>query len=97
MFHPVHTFICKEVTNFDAVPLHENIFVDGELVYETPALADIQQFAKNNLELLWDEYKRFLNPEKYPVDLSPKCWENKRIRIQEVQEYVRETQIKAKN
>ena len=97
MFHPVHTFMCKEVTNFDAVPLHENIFVNGELVYETPALADIQQFAKDNLELLWDEYKRFLNPEKYPVDLSPKCWENKRVRIQEVQEYVRKTQIKTKN
>ncbi len=89
MFHPVHTFICKEVTNFDAVPLHENIFMDGQLVYETPALKDIQQFSKDNLDLLWDEYKRFLNPEKYPVDLSPKCWENKRVRIQEVQEQVR--------
>jgi nicotinate phosphoribosyltransferase len=94
MFHPVHTFICKEVTNFDAVPLHENIFMDGQLVYETPALKDIQQFSKDNLDLLWDEYKRFLNPEKYPVDLSPKCWENKRIRIQEVQEQVRKTKQK---
>ena len=97
MFHPVHTFMCKEVTNFDAVPLHENIFVDGQLVYKTPALTEIQRFAKENLELLWDEYKRFLNPEKYPVDLSPECWENKRVRIQEVQDYVRETQIKARH
>ncbi len=97
MFHPVHTFISKEVTNFDAVPLHENIFVDGQLVYKTPALTVIQQFAKDNLDLLWDEYKRFLNPEKYPVDLSPKCWENKRVRIQEIMEHVRKTEAEVKN
>ncbi len=89
MFHPVHTFICKEVTDFDAVPLHETIFENGELIYETPELADIQNFANDNLSVLWDEYKRFLNPEKYPVDLSPKCWENKRVLIQEVQDQVR--------
>ena len=97
MFHPVHTFISKEVTNFDAVPLHENIFVDGQLVYKTPALTVIQQFAKDNLDLLWDEYKWFLNPEKYPVDLSPKCWENKRVRIQEIMEHVRKTEAEVKN
>ena len=97
MFHPVHTFICKEVTDFDAVPLHETIFDNGELIYETPELADIQKFSNDNLSVLWDEYKRFLNPEKYPVDLSPKCWENKRVLIQEVQEQVRRNRELIKN
>lgn len=97
MFHPVHTFICKEVSNFDAVELHHDIFVNGELKYQTPALSEIQTFARENLSLLWDEYRRFLNPEKYPVDLSPKCWENRRVRIQEIQDFVRETEAKIKN
>mgnify|MGYP006782879363 FL=1 len=97
MFHPVHTFICKEVTDFDAVPLHETIFENGELKYKTPELTDIQKFAHDNLSLLWDEYKRFLNPEKYPVDLSPKCWENKRVLIQEVQDQVRRNREIVKN
>ena len=43
---------------------------------------------KRTWSLLWDEYKRSLNPEEYPVDLSQKCWDNKMRNIQEVQEMV---------
>ena len=43
---------------------------------------------KRILDLLWDEYKRSLNPEEYPVDLSQKCWDNKMRNIREVQEMV---------
>ncbi|HZG71344.1 MAG TPA: nicotinate phosphoribosyltransferase [Chondromyces sp.] len=89
MFHPVHTFISKFVTNFEARELHEDIYVNGELVYECPKdLRVIQQKLKENMELLWDEYKRILNPEQYPVDLSEKCWNNKMENIQEVREKV---------
>ncbi|MED1864886.1 nicotinate phosphoribosyltransferase [Fictibacillus nanhaiensis] len=85
MFHPVHTFISKFVTNFKAKELHQDIFVEGNLVYEAPTLKEIQLFAKENLEVLWDEYKRTMHPEEYPVDLSQACWDNKMKNIQEVQ------------
>ncbi|MFC0187434.1 nicotinate phosphoribosyltransferase [Fictibacillus aquaticus] len=85
MFHPVHTFVSKFVTSFRAKELHHDIFVDGKAVYETPSLSAIQQYAKENLEVLWDEYKRGMNPEEYPVDLSQKCWDNKMKNIQDVQ------------
>ncbi|MBS4179486.1 nicotinate phosphoribosyltransferase [Lederbergia citrea] len=88
MFHPVHTYISKFVTDFDAVNLHETIFNHGELVYELPALQQIKGYAAENLNLLWDEYKRSLNPEEYPVDLSEKCWDNKMRKIEEVREKV---------
>jgi len=88
MFHPTHTFISKFVTNFEAIELHQDIFVEGELVYVSPTIQEIQAFAKNNLNLLWDEYKRTLNPEQYPVDLSQKCWDNKMRNIREEQEKV---------
>jgi len=88
MFHPTHTFISKFVTNFEAIELHHDIFVEGELVYVSPSIQEIQAFAKNNLNLLWDEYKRTLNPEQYPVDLSQKCWDNKMRNIREEQEKV---------
>ena len=90
MFHPVHTFISKFVTNFEAIDLHKPVFVDGELVYESPSLMEMRAYASNNLELLWDEYKRSLNPEEYPVDLSQKCWDNKMQNIKEVREMVEE-------
>ncbi len=88
MFHPVHTFISKFVTNFEAKNLHVEVIKDGEIVYENPSLMEMRQYASENLELLWDEYKRSLNPEEYPVDLSQKCWDNKMRNIQEAREMV---------
>lgn len=90
MFHPIHTYISKFVTNFEARELHHDIFVDGKLVYELPTVQEIQQYAKESMEILWDEYKRSLNPEKYPVDLSQKCWDNKMRNIEEVKDRVAE-------
>jgi nicotinate phosphoribosyltransferase len=90
MFHPVHTYISKFVTNFEARELHVDVFKDGELVYETPSLQVMREFVNDNLELLWDEYKRSMNPEEYPVDLSDKCWTNKMNLIQQVKAEVKE-------
>ncbi|MEO4055482.1 nicotinate phosphoribosyltransferase [Solibacillus sp. CAU 1738] len=88
MFHPVHTFVSKFVTNFEAKNLHTQVIKNGEIIYKNPPLADMRKYAADNLELLWDEYKRSLNPEEYPVDLSQKCWDNKMRNIQEVREMV---------
>ncbi|MFY4775376.1 nicotinate phosphoribosyltransferase [Metabacillus sp. RGM 3146] len=86
MFHPVHTYISKFVTNFEARDLHKEIFANGSLVYELPELSAIRSSVKENLTVLWDEYIRSLNPENYPVDLSPECWEKKMKNIEEVKE-----------
>ncbi len=88
MFHPVHTFVSKFVTNFEAKNLHIEVIKDGQIVYENPSLMEMRQYAHENLNLLWDEYKRAMNPEEYPVDLSQKCWDNKMRNIQEVREMV---------
>ncbi|CAM5217508.1 Nicotinate phosphoribosyltransferase OS=Ureibacillus acetophenoni OX=614649 GN=SAMN05877842_11617 PE=3 SV=1 [Ureibacillus acetophenoni] len=88
MFHPIHTFISKFVTNFEAQNLHKKVIDQGEIVYESPSVMEMQKYAFDRLDLLWDEYKRSLNPEEYPVDLSQKCWDNKMRNIQEVQNMV---------
>lgn len=88
MFHPVHTFISKFVTNFEAVNLHVQVMKDGNVTYTNPTLQEMQHYAHDNLALLWEEYKRSLNPEEYPVDLSQKCWDNKMRNIREVREKV---------
>lgn len=96
MFHPVHTFISKFVTNFDAKDLHTDIFKDGKLIYETPALQEIREYFQESIEVLWDEYKRLMNPEDYPVDLSEKCWNNKMRNIEEVKQKVQAYQESAR-
>ncbi|QWC23117.1 nicotinate phosphoribosyltransferase [Bacillus haikouensis] len=90
MFHPVHTYISKFVTNFEARELHVDVFKNGELVYETPSLQVMREFVNENLDLLWDEYKRSMNPEEYPVDLSDECWTNKMSLIQKIKAEVKE-------
>ncbi len=94
MFHPVHTFVSKFVTNFEAKDLHVKVIEKGSIIYDNPTLQQMRDYAKENLDLLWDEYKRSLNPEEYPVDLSQKCWDNKMRNIQEVQEMVEDFQYK---
>ncbi|MEK4090601.1 nicotinate phosphoribosyltransferase [Viridibacillus sp. FSL H8-0110] len=93
MFHPVHTFISKFVTNFEAKNLHTKVVENGQVIYESPSVQEMREYATENLELLWDEYKRSLNPEEYPVDLSQKCWDNKMRNIQEVKDMVEQIDL----
>ncbi|MGY0683301.1 nicotinate phosphoribosyltransferase [Mammaliicoccus sciuri] len=90
MFHPVHTYKMKYIKHFKAVDLHQDIFKDGKRVYTLPEIIEIREFAFNNLDILWEENKRYLNPEEYPVDLSKACWDNKNKKIFEVAERVAE-------
>lgn len=93
MFHPVHTFINKTVREFTAIPLLEMIFHRGELVYKLPDLETIKQYAKMELDKLWDEYKRDLNPQNYPVDLSKEVWDHKMKLIEKIRKEVSQFKI----
>ncbi|HGI0795461.1 TPA: nicotinate phosphoribosyltransferase [Streptococcus pyogenes] len=84
MFHPTYTYIKKTVRNFDAIPLLVDIFVKGELVYQLPTLSEIKAYAKKEFDKLWDEYKRVLNPQDYPVDLARDVWQNKMALIDNI-------------
>jgi len=53
------------------------VFVDGECVYESPSVMEMQQVCKNELATLWEETRRFYNPHKVYVDLSPKLYDIK--------------------
>ena len=84
MFHPQYTYINKVVTDYTARPLLHEIFHEGKLVYQEPTLKETKEFTANNLDGLWDEYKRSLNPQDYPVDLSQKLYDNKMNLINDI-------------
>ncbi len=77
IFDPHATWKRKTLTNFTVKPLHKEIFKNGELVYNEPYLDDIRRYCLEQVELLWDEVKRFENPHTYYVDLSQKLWDIK--------------------
>lgn len=77
LFDPVHTYLHKFVTHFDAIPLLEVVYENGQRTYSTLTLDEIRQYHEEQKQLFWDEYLRNLNPERYPVDMSQKLWDTK--------------------
>ena len=77
IFDPEATWKTKRVFNFTAKELQVPIFKGGELVYKLPALEEIRTYCKEQVDTLWDEIKRFDNPQTYYVDLSQKLWDVK--------------------
>ncbi len=89
MFNPNFPLQQKDVNDFIARPMLKDIWKDGEYVYDEPSLDEIRDHQTASLDGLWDEYKRDLNPEVYPVDLSQKCYDNKLQMIHHIHEYVK--------
>lgn len=90
MFDPNHPVISKNIKNFDAQPMLHDIFVEGDLIYDLPDITTIKSYAKHSLNDLWDEYKRILNPETYPVDLSQKLYDAKMNLIHDIRNNIQE-------
>ncbi len=83
IFDPEATWKRKKVYNFTARELQVPIFKDGQLVYDLPSLQEIQAYCKKEVDCLWDEIKRFENPQTYYVDLSQKLWDIKHRLLRE--------------
>lgn len=77
IFDPDATWKTKRVYDFTAKELQVPIFQNGELVYQLPTLEEIRTYCRQQVDTLWDEVKRFDNPQTYYVDLSQKLWDVK--------------------
>lgn len=53
------------------------IFIGGECVYESPKVMDIRAYCQKELDTLWPETRRLVNPHKVYVDLSAKLFDIK--------------------
>ncbi|WP_099974329.1 nicotinate phosphoribosyltransferase [Lactobacillus terrae] len=88
MFHPQYTYINKTVEDFTATPVLQDIYIDGKLIYDLPTVKEIKEYCAKNLDSLWDEYKRILNPQTYPVDLSSNLYSHKMKYIEKIRNSV---------
>jgi nicotinate phosphoribosyltransferase len=59
------------------------IFRKGIKVYDSPAVMKIREYAVGELETLWDEYKRLINPQIMPVVLSDRLYELKQKMLED--------------
>ena len=53
------------------------IFLKGSCVYTSPTVMQIRDKCTKEKETLWDESKRFVNPQEVYVDLSDKLYQVK--------------------
>ena len=74
IYHPMNKWKNKviEKDTYEIRDLLVPIFKNGELVYKTPSLIGIRDYCSREQETLWEEIKRFTNPQVYFVDLSEK-------------------------
>ena len=77
IFDPDATWKRRIVYNYTAKELQVPIFQNGKLVYNCPSLEEIRTYCLEQVDTLWDEVKRFDNPQTYYVDLSQKLWDIK--------------------
>ncbi len=84
IFHPDAVWKRQIVKNFYAKNLRKQIFDKGECVYESPSIQEIREHCKRELDAMWDEMKRFNNPQTYYVDLSHKLWHMKKDMLEEL-------------
>ncbi len=84
IFDPDAVWKRKKITNFYARNLREQIFDHGKCVYDSPSVDEIRKYCADQLDGLWDEMKRFENPQTYYVDLSYNLWKLKHDMIEEL-------------
>lgn len=84
IFDPKAVWKRKKMTNFYAKNLRKQIFKAGKCVYERPSIDEIKSYCADQVDALWDETKRFENPQTYYVDLSYDLWKMKHDMIENV-------------
>ena len=75
LFHPEQTYKSMTVRDFTVRDLLVPLFIDGKQVYELPTLTEIQEYARSEMDTLWPESKRLLNPHEYKVDISDRLYD----------------------
>ena len=53
------------------------VFIDGECCYTSPKTMEIRDICQKELDTLWDETRRLVNPHNVHVDLSKKLYDMK--------------------
>ena len=79
IFDPNAVWKAKMLDNYTAKELLVPIFKNGKCVYESPSIEEIAAYCREQIDLLWDEVKRFENPHNYYVDLSKKLYDIKAL------------------
>ncbi|SHI47380.1 nicotinate phosphoribosyltransferase [Parasporobacterium paucivorans] len=80
LFDPVDTWkeTLLEAGEFTVKELLVPVFREGKCVYESPDVMEIREKCKEEMDTLWEETRRLVNPHKVNVDLSDTLYDMKK-------------------
>ena len=65
---PTNPLKSTTITNYELIELQKPIFIKGELVYEDKDIKEIQKYCNEQMDTIYPEIKRTMNPHEYYVD-----------------------------
>lgn len=96
LVHPTETWKQTEIENYKVRELLIPIFINGELVYNTPTINELKNYCEQEYQTLHPGDRRIQNPHEYYVDLTDKLRELKQeliamhtINTEKPKEYVK--------
>ena len=88
LFDPIDTWKKTKVLGgtYEVRELLVPVIREGKRVYESPSVMELREYCQKEQNTLWDESRRFVNPQKVYVDLSQKLWDLKKNLLEEMSE-----------
>ena len=88
LFDPIDTWKKTKVLGgtYEVRELLVPVIREGKRVYESPSVMELRDYCQKEQNTLWDESRRFVNPQKVYVDLSQKLWDLKKNLLEEMSE-----------
>lgn len=79
LFDPVDTWkrLKLEPNTYTLREILVPVFIKGQCIYSSPKTMDIRDYCANELNTLWDESRRLVNPQEVYVDLSKPLYDLK--------------------
>ncbi len=80
LFDPIETWKKTLLMpgEFRVRELLKPVFIKGQCVYTSPKVMEIREYCARELDTLWDETRRLVNPHEVYVDLTGSLWEVKK-------------------
>lgn len=88
IFDPVDTWKKTKVLGgtYELRELLVPVIKGGKSVYKSPSVMELRDYCKQEQNTLWDESRRFVNPQKVYVDLSQPLYDMKKALLEEMSE-----------
>lgn len=88
IFDPIDTWKKTKILGgtYEIRELLVPVIKGGECIYRSPSVMELREYCQKEQNTLWDESRRFVNPQKVYVDLSQKLYDIKKELLEEMSE-----------